>query len=114
MKFKDVIKNINCKYELEVYDGGKIIRVKRSTKTLINGIIVETPNDMAFYFDSSDNLTQQIGCETMIDEKSIDEFAPKPELVFCIFKKSFSSFFIFSFKSEERMFCSFKGVLYSI
>jgi hypothetical protein len=73
MKFKDVIKNINCKYELEVYDGGKIIRVKRSTKTLVNGIIVETPNDMAFYFDSSDNLTQQIGCETMIDEKSIDE-----------------------------------------
>ena len=73
MKFKDVIKNINCKYELEVYDGGKIIRIKRSTKASINGIIVEIPNDMAFYFDSDDDLVQQIGCETFIDQKSIDE-----------------------------------------
>lgn len=63
MKFQDFINNLDCKYELECHEGGKIIRIKRPTKFEVNGVSAQMANDLAYYFDNEDNLVSQIGEE---------------------------------------------------
>lgn len=71
MKFENFVKQLNCEYSLETFDNKKIIRIHRIKKIEIDGIKVQIPNDMAFYFED-DFLTSSIMPEEV--ELDINQF----------------------------------------
>ncbi len=71
MKFENFVKQLNCEYSLETFDNKKIIRIHRIKKIEIDGIKVQIPNDMAFYFED-DFLTSSAMPEEV--ELDINQF----------------------------------------
>ena len=59
MKFEEFVKQLNCDYNLESFDNKKIIRIHQIKKIEIDGIKIQIPHDMAFYFEN-DILTSSI------------------------------------------------------